>query len=271
MPTLDGVDLSSAQESSPIDFGKLSKVGLEFIAIKATGENGYVNPYFARDWAQAKTAAPVRIAYHFLDGRDPVAQADQFLAAVGPVGSGDVLALDSEANPSEGIPEFPPEHLLPWFQRVQSKTGKLPFSYMGAYYRQASDPRYQLYPLWLPAYTSLNSPHTVRPWMIWQYTPFGNVSGISSQVDENCVSDYQAFRALAGLSQPPTPSPEDPVSQFMGRNPLTNEIAMFTDGSFWRCPLNADEFNTWRQLKVEYRGNIAPIFFACTQKIAPSQ
>lgn len=205
--TPDGIDVSSAQHPGgrEIDWSQVAGSGVWFAAIKATGEHGYTNPYYRTDWEQSRDAGvAVRCAYHFIDGRDPQVQAQQFYGVVGPIGPGELVALDVETSP--GVGEMPPEFVVPLLERIERLFGRTPLLYMGAYYTAAGDPRYDRFPLWLPSYGT-NNPKTVRPYLIHQYGSTGRVPGVPGNVDVNRVIDRQSLEDLAAGEHLPTPLP----------------------------------------------------------------
>lgn len=205
----DGIDVSSAQHPGGvgIDWPAVAHDGVFFAAIKATGERGYVNPYYKGDWEQSRDAGiPVRCAYHFIDGRDPAVQAQQFYAVVGPIGPGELVALDVETSP--GVGELPPGFVVPLLERIEALFSRTPLLYMGAYYTQANDPRYARFPLWLPSY-GVTSPRSPRPYIIHQYGSTGRVAGVAGDVDVNRVVDRQSLQDLTGAPLPAPPQEDD--------------------------------------------------------------
>src|SRR5437588_6150581 len=91
-----GVDVS--HYDGAIDWGKVKAASIDFAIIKATENINFIDPEFAANWKFAGMSHVVRGAYHFLRPEvDPVAQADYFLAALGPSLPGDLPpSLDLE-------------------------------------------------------------------------------------------------------------------------------------------------------------------------------
>jgi GH25 family lysozyme M1 (1,4-beta-N-acetylmuramidase) len=93
-----GADVSAWQDN--INIATLAKTyGWTFIGIKASEGKSRTDSKFARNWAGAKAAGLVRIAYHFSrpEESSAVQQADRFLGIVKPV-EGDLLCLDLEES-----------------------------------------------------------------------------------------------------------------------------------------------------------------------------
>lgn len=82
-----GVDTSRHNHpgNKPFDWKKLAASGQKFVSIKATqgSRTGYVDPWFIRDLAGARSVHMIHTAYHYFEhDQDGVAQADHFLRTV---------------------------------------------------------------------------------------------------------------------------------------------------------------------------------------------
>jgi lysozyme len=186
---VQGIDAASYQGN--INWTSVKNAGLAFGFEKATEGTTYTNPYFARNWANMKSAGIIRGAYHFgHPGVSATSQADYFVNTVHPV-SGDLqMALDIEVTDGRT-----PSQVWSWIQafiaRIQYRTGRPGIIYTGFYFWRDSvgNPRNNLNcPLWLAAYVSDPTPY-VPPawstWSFWQYTDAGSVSGVSGNVDRD--------------------------------------------------------------------------------------
>ena len=120
--SLNGVDISSYQGN--ID---LSTLSIDFVIIKATEGNSYVNPYCDSKYQQAKSLNLLRGVYHYATGRTSGTQeADWFLKNIeGYVGDA-VLALDWENGAVNKGVGYAKEFL----DRVYSRTGVKPLLYV---------------------------------------------------------------------------------------------------------------------------------------------
>src|SRR3954470_16614241 len=85
--TIKGIDVSSHDHSTfkTIDWAGQAAQGVSFAYVKATESGNYVNPYFARDLADAKKAGLLAGAYTFArpDRGDPVGDANVFIDNAG--------------------------------------------------------------------------------------------------------------------------------------------------------------------------------------------
>jgi hypothetical protein len=120
--SIQGIDAASYQGS--INWTSVHNAGLTFGFEKATEGTSYVNPYFARNWANMKANGIIRGAYHFgHPSLSATTQADFFINTVKPV-SGDLqMALDIEVTDGRT-----PSQVWTWIQafiaRIQSRTGR---------------------------------------------------------------------------------------------------------------------------------------------------
>jgi GH25 family lysozyme M1 (1,4-beta-N-acetylmuramidase) len=187
---VDGPDVSSYQHPNgvAISWPSVRKSGHEFAIVKATEGTGYVNPWFARDYAGINAAAMVRGSYHFARPAHPiastaVAQAKFYVARLGDVTATRTLppALDLETTGGLTRPE-----LVLWAQdfllEVRNLTGRTPMIYSYPYFwqREIGDAAaLARYPLWWASYSGAVDPAA----SLWQYTASASVSGIRGGVD----------------------------------------------------------------------------------------
>lgn len=119
--SLNGVDISSHQGN--ID---LAALPIDFVIIKATEGNSYVNPYCDSKYQQAESLNLLRGVYHFATGRTSgTEEADWFLKNIqGYIGDA-ILVLDWEASAVNKGVAYAKEFL----DRVYQKTGVRPLIY----------------------------------------------------------------------------------------------------------------------------------------------
>lgn len=189
--SISGIDVSSYQGT--VNWPAVAGAGYQFAAVKATEGVGYVNPFFAVQWAGAKQAGMVRIAYHFAQPSQSAAadEAAFFLSTVGRLEPGDGLALDLESGGG---------NLLSWaltfLRAVEAAVGFKPFFYSGLWFMQPAglvgSPDLAQYGLWLAAYQA-NAPAPPAPWQFWAIwqTGQGSVPGVGG------VCDLDVFNGTA--------------------------------------------------------------------------
>lgn len=207
----------------------VGSVAADFVLIKATGGNGYVNPTCDLHVQQAITLDRKWGVYHyFSDGfndGDPIAEANWFVDnCLGYVGRG-MLILDWErgGNPDVGNVG----KALAWLQHVESRTGVKPLIYMSLSLVQELDWSPVVagnYGLWCAAYLENNTPipnYQMDPnrdpnphWdgnindVIWQFTSTGRLDGYGGNLDCNFFyGTREAFDAYARTPAAPVPEP----------------------------------------------------------------
>jgi GH25 family lysozyme M1 (1,4-beta-N-acetylmuramidase) len=181
---IPGLDVSNWQ--AEIDWSLVARCGQQFAFAKATQGTSYVDPYFQANWAGIKASGLARGAYMFADpaAGDPKPQVDFFLAHLGTLEVGDLLAVDLETGVGP---------LQDWtttcLRYLESRAGFKPLLYSGNWFMRAHllENNADLAPfgLWLAAYQT-TFPAVPADWpflAIWQYSPTGTVPGIARPCD----------------------------------------------------------------------------------------
>lgn len=210
MTTLPGLDVSAYQGA--IGWPAVAAAGYRFAWIKATEGTGYTDPQFRVNWHEAAAWGLVRGAYHVArpDLNEPEAEADYFLATVGMLAPGDLLALDCEEPLAPAVaPDDWHDWALAWLRRVEARAGFLPLLYSRVSFMRAHNLTGHTdladYGLWLAAYapTPAIAPD---PWPFWafcQYTSAGSVPGIAGPVDLDTFNGDEIQLRRYGLPPPP--------------------------------------------------------------------
>ena len=198
-----GIDISSYQSG-------LNVAGLwaDFVIVKATEDNDYVNPYMVSQ-ANSTLGASKRLGfYHFARPGDAAEQARYFVSAVGSLRGKATLWLDWEANAVEQGPGWAKTFL----DTVRSLTGATPGIYMNGSALNGYDwsAVASQYPLWYaggPDYSDYGSSYSdptvpnVSYWgapLIHQYTEDGRLPGYSGTLDLNRLRDRAAWDRMIG-------------------------------------------------------------------------
>lgn len=211
--TLFGNDVSSNNGSNNVDLENN-----DFSIVKISEGLSYYNPSAYFQSKQAQDAGKLLGYYHWLTpGLDPVAQADYFLAGVGPDAyiDGIILALDYEESALNGT------EAKPFLDRIHEKTGKSKVIYMNADFASGRSGMYDWSDiagdtaLWLAGGKlygkNLNYDQfpqdifdTVKWWdiiTIWQYT--------SSPYDRNALfGDATTWAKLGSTQGTAAPQPQ---------------------------------------------------------------
>lgn len=211
---LNGIDVSSWQ--SALNVGAINA---DFVIIKATEGNYYVNPHCDVHYQQAKSAGKKLGVYHFADHGDAVQEADYFVDNItGYIGEA-ILVLDWE-----GIFTADTGWAKTFLDHVYSKTGVKPLIYMSSNVVQQdwSDVINAGYGLWVAQYADSNIHYNYSivgsdanvNWgstsnAMWQWTSTGRLDGYGANLDCNVFyGDQAAWDAYAAKIEQPTPQPE---------------------------------------------------------------
>lgn len=198
-----GIDISSYQ--SGLNVGAL---WADFVIVKATEDDDYVNPYMVSQ-ANATLGASKRLGfYHFARPGDAAEQARYFVSAVGALRAKATLWLDWEAN---AVPQGP-GWAKTFLDTVRSLTGSTPGIYMNGSALNGYDwsSVASQYPLWYaggPDYSDYGSSYSdpavpnVSYWgapLIHQYTEDGRLPGYNGTLDLNRLRDRATWDRMIG-------------------------------------------------------------------------
>lgn len=234
-----GIDISSHQAGLNV-----AGIWADFVIVKATEDDDYVNPYMVSQ-AQATLAASKRLGfYHFARPGDAAAQARYFVSAVGALRNRATLWLDWEDN---AVP-LGPGWAKAFLDTVRSLTGSTPGIYMNGSAVNGYDwsAVASQYPLWYaggPNYSDYGRPYSdpavpsVPYWgtpLIHQYTEDGSLPGYSGTLDLNRLRDRSAWdrminggavTATPGASAAPSTPSESPYTGKKNRSDGQSELA----------------------------------------------
>lgn len=185
---IHGIDVSYAQ--GKINWRKVSSmeedgVHIRFAFIKATEGLLTVDPYFKRNWREAKKVGIPCGAYHFFrPKKSGLWQARFFLQNISPDKNGLPMVVDVERLDSK-TPAALRKELKDFLRYVENQTGTTPLIYTGiSFYRDYLAGYFDDYPLWIAHYNrdKLNVSAATN-WKFWQHSETGRVNGINHTVD----------------------------------------------------------------------------------------
>jgi len=175
--------------------------GVRGIFVKASEGLALTDPYFQRDWQDAKAEGLYRGAYHFFRPYDdPILQARQFARAMGELGERDLPpALDVE-RPDPPAPR-PPDfvaRVVSCLREIERLTKRKPLLY--TYWAYACDrfkDAHELaeWPLWLAYYPPVKEPPIPFPWRrftFWQTSGTAHSPGVDGAVDTDLFNGDEA-------------------------------------------------------------------------------
>ncbi|WP_157744328.1 GH25 family lysozyme [Micromonospora viridifaciens] len=211
--TIRGIDVSSHDHNlGPIDWPAVAK-DYKFAYIKATEGSTYLNPYFAGDYAAAKSAGLLVGAYHFArpDARDPVTEANFFIDNAKFLKDRQTLVpmVDIEWPYWSGAPtcygltttEFS-NWVRAFSNQVKARIGRVPMIYTNTNFWNpctGNNATFGDHPLDIAGYTTTRPPLPAG-WTkeaVWQYAA-GNPSQPANYSQNVFNGDYVALTRLTG-------------------------------------------------------------------------
>ena len=194
--SMNGIDISNHQNGI-----NLTKVPCDFVIMKATQGNSYVNPDFTRTWNQAKNAGKCLGIYHYATGVGVEAEVNFFLQTIGNRIGDAILCLDwenSESSSGRNTQFSNIQYAKQWLDLLYSRTGVRGFIYMSKSVCRQFDwsSVANTYKLWGAQYPNYNKTgYQSNPWTdnkgwgawdsptIFQYSSSGSLSGYNGNLD----------------------------------------------------------------------------------------
>lgn len=216
--TMNGIDISSHQTGI-----NLAAVPADFVIVKTTQGNGYVNPDADRAYQQAKKAGKLLGIYHYIDGRGgAAAEVDYFINNCrGYLGEA-LIAVDWEIDDNTQWGNT--AYLEQVVRGIIEKTGIRPLIYgMQAGYAQLKSVADKLNcGLWVAQYANYEpTGYQAHPWnegaygcAIRQYTSAGRLAGYNGNLDLNIAyMDRNAWMKYAAKNgNKPAAAPSKPAA-----------------------------------------------------------
>lgn len=210
---IPGIDVSEFQGS--INWSLVRQQAV-FAMVRAS-MGGKVDGAFDFNWQAAKASGVLRAAYHFAypQYNSAASEAQHFLQTVGPLETGDVLALDIETG-SGDLSGWVRE----WCDAVSAATGVHPLIYASLSFYTEHNITFAdtggAYGSWVADWTATMPPPPAGwPFIaIWQHTDAATCPGITGRVDADFFNGDAAHFALYGKQGgivPPAPPPPPPA------------------------------------------------------------
>ena len=204
-----GIDVSSYQGN--INFSLVKNAGIDIVYIKSSEGRSYIDPYFERNYQNAKTNGLKVGFYHYVTARTTEQAREQanFFARVISGKEPDCrLAMDFESFGNLSVTQIN-EISKVFLETLQSATGKDVLIYSNSYSARTIFSReLAIYPLWVANY-GVSEPggnDKWDTWVGWQYTSTGRVAGISGNVDRDQFTDGVLLSTTSPIPTPETPT-----------------------------------------------------------------
>jgi lysozyme len=188
---IQGMDVARYQ--GRIDFGSARAGGVHFVYIKSTEGKDYIDPNFDDNWRGAQASGMARGAYHFMTWCSLASEQAAWFIKMVP-NDPDALppVLDLEWNNHSSCTNKHNradllEKVRVMLDAMERHTGKVPIIYTDMnFYRDVLAGEQFDSSFWLRSTAA--EPHMKygdQPWMMWQWTQTGTMSGIKTEVDRN--------------------------------------------------------------------------------------
>ncbi len=188
---VQGLDVARYQ--GQIDFRAAKAGGTQFVFIKATEGRDYIDPKFYENWRKAAEAGVPRGAYHFMTWCSLASEQAAWFVKMVP-NDPDALppVLDVEWNNNSSCKNKHPredvlEKIRVMLAAMERHTGKVPIIYTDMnFHDDVLEGEHFDSPFWLRSTAAEpHSRYANRPYLFWQWTQTGTMSGILAEVDRN--------------------------------------------------------------------------------------
>ena len=211
----EGIDVSSWQRE--IDFKKVKQDGIEIVYIKSSEGFTLVDPYFERNYKNAKANGLKVGFYHYVTARNveqAIRQARFFVSNIEGKNPDCKLAMDFESFGTLSINEIN-QIALAFMKELEYLSGKEAIIYSNTYTaREIFDSNLTNYPLWVAQY-GVSEPTKNGKWTSWagwQYTSMGYVNGIEGYVDRDKFTKDMFLKDSSNPVPNPDNKPDIPVN-----------------------------------------------------------
>ena len=197
-----------------INFNLVKQSGIDIVYIKSSEGTSYIDPYFERNYTNAKANGLKVGFYHYVTARTTSQAREQalFFSRVISGKSPDCrLAMDFESFGNLSIYEINEISKI-FLETLQETTKKEVVIYSNTYSaRTIFDSSLTRYPLWVANYDVSEPGNNGKwnTWVGWQYTSMGYVNGISGYVDRNQFTSDIFLSDTSNIPSPPI-NPETP-------------------------------------------------------------
>ena len=231
-----GIDVSSWQGN--INFAQVKNAGIDIVYIKSSEGVSYIDPYFERNYQNAKANGLKVGFYHYVNARNTEQartnglkvgfyhyvtartveearnQANFFAKVISGKEPDCKLAMDFESFGNLSVNQIN-EISKVFLETLQNATNKEVLIYSNSYTaRTILSSDLAIYPLWVANY-GVSEPggnDKWNTWVGWQYTSTGRVTGISGNVDRDKFTDGVLLSDNSPIPTPDSPStPEEPI------------------------------------------------------------
>ena len=195
---MNGVDIASHQKDMDV-----TRIDADFVIIKITQGDYYVNPSFDKHFNEAQKSGRLIGAYHYSNGLDASLEVEHLVSHLKPYLGSVIVCLDWESNGATINSGFNKEfksnsevdYVCKFVDLFYKKTGIYPFIYMSASVTRRSnwEKVAKNCPLWVAQYKNKNLTG-------YQQTPYKDSRGLGAWKSE-AIRQYTSSGTIKGYEQ----------------------------------------------------------------------
>jgi lysozyme len=182
--SITGIDVSA--HNGDIDFEKLVNQKIDFIYVKATEGEDFVDPKFEQNYANAVNKLPIGFYHFFRFNKSGKSQANNFLNNIRDKKTNLPLVIDVEEwghIPTKSTEDVIDEIKI-FITLVEKVSGKRIMIYSNeSSYKKYIMGHFDKYDIWICSFS--RNPNMNKKWTLWQHSHKGKLDGADGWVDIN--------------------------------------------------------------------------------------
>jgi lysozyme len=181
---ITGIDVSA--HTGNIDFKKLMNQKIDFIYVKATEGEDFVDPKFEMNYSNAVNILPIGFYHFFRFNKSGKIQANNFLNNIRDKKTNLPLVIDVEewGNIAPKLTDDVIDEIKIFITLVEKVSGKRIMIYSNeSSYKKYIMGHFDKYDIWICSFS--RNPNMNKKWTLWQHSHKGKLDGADGWVDIN--------------------------------------------------------------------------------------
>jgi GH25 family lysozyme M1 (1,4-beta-N-acetylmuramidase) len=191
-----GIDIYSGQ--GDIDFNKVKGSGVEIVYIKATEGLTYTDPTFKSFYDKAKAAGLKVGFYHFLRNNNPVEEAKHFINVTNGLKVDCRYSIDVEIMLGQTAERIK-DNVIQFANYLRNNGKDVVIYTYTSFLKEYLNSLNDNFELWIAEY-GVEKPNIKVPYIGFQYSESGTISGINGNVDLNEFSESILLNNISSLT-----------------------------------------------------------------------